>query len=244
MFNVTSGTVIPLGGPLLVDATASLSSTVTVVSAGSVRVSGSATLSASGTLDATSDTVITFAYVSPMSADTSMTAGISVYMQAGSANLSIDSSMVAASGILVGGSAALLADFTIEAAGGAIVNATVQSMEAEATLQATAGRGFFVTVDLMSARVDLSVSVSPVYRLDLPTGEAVFTDHHFFKRFPVDTGVSLLIEGGVGRLVEYPSDVELKAADIYFLGGYRHQVTPAERALIVSAGFGDLIQEV
>lgn len=243
MFNVTSGTVIPLGGPLLADATASLSSTVAFVSAASARVSGSATMSASGTLDATSDTIVTFAYTAPMSVETSITAGISLYIQAGSADLSSDFSMSAGGGLVVGGTSALSANLTVEAAGGAIVDATVQAMGAEVTLVGGAGFSLSATVSLMSADVGLIVSVNPVYRLALPHGKGVFTNHHFFKRFPVDTGISLLIEGGVGRLVEYPSQTELDATDAYFLGGYRHQVTPAERALIISAGYGDLIQE-
>ena len=88
-----------------------------------------------------------------------------------------------------------------------------------------------------------AVTAEPVLRLHLPTSTATFTSHFLFGRFPVTVGVSLLITDGVARLVASPSDIEVKAADEAYLGGYKYQVTPAQRDVIVGVGYGDLIEE-
>ena len=246
MFNVTSRTIILLGGPQRVDAAAPLSATVSMLvqaSGTTTRVGGSAALSAEGTLAAAGDTHITFAVATPMSASVSVQGGLPIYIQAGAASLPITVNMQAAGGQVIGASVDLHQDLVLQSAGGISLGAAALSITSSATLVGSAGFILDADAEVMSASLEVYTSVNPVYRLVLPTGSSVFTSHHFFKRFPVTTGISLLIEGGVGRLTEYPSHTELRASDAFFLGGYMHQITPAERALIVSAGFGDLIQE-
>jgi len=134
-------------------------------------------------------------------------------------------------------------DGTVVAAGGISYPAAAEDMSGSATLVGTGGLVFTATADPMASVSHLTVLVLPVLRLRLPTVDAVYTDDPFFERFSITKGVSLLIEGGAGRLVEYPSHTELKECDAFYLGGYQHQITPADRALIISAGFGDLIEE-
>ena len=244
MFNITSGTVILLGGPVTADASTDLSATVTVTGSGFTRVGGGAALTASGTLQTANVVLIRFAPTTALSAQSQVTASASVHIRAASASLSAGTALTAAGGLLTTDSAAVLsASTTLDAAGGAVVAATVAPLSSTATVVGSGGYALNAVPEPWTAGVDLIASVDPVFRLALPTGKGVFTTDKFFERFPVDTGISLLIAGGTGRLVEYPSQTELDTSDVYYLGGYRHQLTPGERAVIISAGFGDLVEE-
>ena len=62
-----------------------------------------------------------------------------------------------------------------------------------------------------------------------------------FERYSIHRGVSVLIEGGVVRLVRYPSLDEILAAEKHYLGGYEHTITDAEADVLTEAGLGGYI---
>ena len=135
-------------------------------------------------------------------------------------------------------------DVTLVSAGGKQFTDSTSSLQSELNISIqNPGRLFDGETVVMPISVTMNTSVSPVYRLVLPVRKAAFTEDRLWRRFPIDVGVTLIIKDGQARLMEYPSDIELKEADLYFLGGYRHQITPAERAAILAAGYGDLVEE-
>lgn len=77
--------------------------------------------------------------------------------------------------------------------------------------------------------------------LVLPTVEFAFSTNVLLRRYPIDNGRALLITDGVGELVDFPAQREIRLADYYFPGGRRIELTADEEAAVVAAGFGDLI---
>lgn len=117
------------------------------------------------------------------------------------------------------------------------------SMSADVTIAPVSATGVVSATSTLSAQSGVTATGAPIYRLVLPTERLSFTDDYFFGRFRVDAGVSMLITGSTVKLQTYPSQGELAAADSYFLGGYRHQVTQDIRDVVVGAGYSGLIEE-
>jgi len=243
MAQITDRTVQPLGGNVTQAAAATLTSNATFAGNGVKVIGGGGSMSA--TVGLTASVTATVQVAAVLNAGTGMINDEGIAMRAGNSHLSVQSVLVAAGGLVTPAAAdEWLIEVVLDAAGGEVydVDADVFDLAVNLTV-ATPGRledGGTVT---MSAETDMDTTTSPVFRLVLPTRKAVFTSHPLFRRFPIETGVTMLVTGGQVTLVESPSDTELKAADIYYLGGYRHQITPAERSVIVSAGYGDLIEE-
>lgn len=74
--------------------------------------------------------------------------------------------------------------------------------------------------------------------------EKYATDRLFGDFVTTKTPQTLLIEGGVGSLVSFPSAERLRLADAYFLGGHRHELTDAQVTAITAAGFSEYIEDV
>ena len=57
----------------------------------------------------------------------------------------------------------------------------------------------------------------------------------------VDIGISLLKSGGLYRQVRDPSDEEITAADVAYLGGHVYEITGTESDALIAAGYGSQI---
>ena len=227
---------------MTVPATASLTAYTILQSTGVTVLTGGGGLSLDTELVA-SQTATRLASAT-LSAGTGCLSDGGIAVRVGTANISFDSALVAAGGGTFLASATIAGDLSASGSGGKIFSVTPVTLEGDLSVSLnTPGRLFDGGAVAMSAETDMDTTTSPVFRLVLPTRKAVFTSHPLFRRFPIDTGVAMLVTGGQVTLVDSPSDTELKAADIYYLGGYRHQITSAERSVIVAAGYGDLIEE-
>lgn len=63
-------------------------------------------------------------------------------------------------------------------------------------------------------------------------------------RYKLRRGVSVLKENGVYRETRYPYIDELNAAEAYYLGGSKHEVTLAEKQSLEAAGYTVTTEEV
>jgi hypothetical protein len=156
--------------------------------------------------------------------------------------------VLAASGTIIppvdAGTSTLTSTASLAAGGGEVYDAGTASLVGEGTL-ILVDPGYVYTADAdMTATATLTTTTSPVFRLVLPRGSSSFTRDRLWQRYPIPTGITMLVTGATVTLKEYVSDIELEDADIYYLGGYRHQISAAERNTIVAAGYGDLIEEV
>lgn len=77
-----------------------------------------------------------------------------------------------------------------------------------------------------------------MYLLTTPFIEVPDRGVGIFRRTTFRQGVSLLKEAGFYRQVDGPTDEEIAAADIAYLGGHRYLVSDAEAGLLTVAGYG------
>lgn len=73
------------------------------------------------------------------------------------------------------------------------------------------------------------------------TLEGVISKHPLFGRLRITRGVTLLKTGGVYSQQRNPSDEQLSAADVAYLGGYTYTISDGEAAALTSAGYGDWV---
>lgn len=244
MTEFTERTVFPLGGNVTVTAAASISANGNLTVASPLKFLG-------GGSSLSSDTSMTIVVVGTTRATATLSLGSTcisdqgIAIRLGHSNLSASMSLDASgSAIYTASGAALGADLDVEASGGKTLDADAPAFEPSLTVSITNPGLLFDGGEVgMAADIGLDTTVAPVFRLVLPTRRQSFSRHPLFSRYLIDTGVTMLVTGGAVQLIESPSDTELKACDRYYLGGYRHQITPAERAVIVAAGYGDLIEE-
>jgi hypothetical protein len=242
MYGITSRTIILLGGNVTVAASVDLDSDLALTADGGKLFDAAAALAADVTASATGG-----------------------QGHFGGANLVAGTACISDEGIAIRmGTSHLTSEIVLVAAGGVVVDADPEAFTSDLDLAAAGGKAFDagsadlladLDIDLinpglvyeadaaLSAETAMFTSVSPVFRLILPTGTAVFTRDRLWRRFPIPTGITMLVTGGAVTLKEYVSDLELRQADKFYMGGYRHQISPAERAVIVAAGYGDLIEE-
>lgn len=67
--------------------------------------------------------------------------------------------------------------------------------------------------------------------------EGSYTGHRLFDRISQPRGISVLVTGGVATQVRFPTQDELAAADFYFLGGSRTEVTAAQKTTLEANGY-------
>lgn len=242
MSAITSRPIILLGGNISVAASANLTFTASASGAAFRRIGAAAALSAEYSL-VPSTTQGQFSRAN-LSAG-AITAGVGTSFRLAGASLSASAGMSGkGDGTFAMSPVAFPVSLHLEAAGGVEYEASGQPLTASANmLVVNPGVLFDGGAVVWNMNVSVSTTVSPVFRLILPVRQNTFTRHRLFGRYPIDTGVALLIKDGVATLSEAPSDNELKSSDFYFLGGYRHQISPVERAAIVAAGYGDLVEE-
>ena len=77
-----------------------------------------------------------------------------------------------------------------------------------------------------------------VYQFTPPTvDEGPAGDNVLHYRYKLTRGITVINEGGVYRETRYPYQEELQAATAYYLGGYVHEVTAAQKASLEAAGY-------
>lgn len=243
MDGITSRTIILLGGNSLLDATTDLTAE-SILAVGSVVVSPPE----QGAADLTSGSdMVAFAGQGHQASATldfgSIAAGVGTSIRLASADLASDVDMVSSGQSTLNAASSMDTEAVLTGAGGFVTDGAADMSTAVNITLIQPGALVAATAPGFTSTVALSTTASPVFRLILPTGSAAFTTDRLWRWFPIKTGITLLVNDGVVTLKENVSDTELKAADAYYLGGYRHQINAAERAVIVSAGYGDLIEE-
>jgi small ligand-binding sensory domain FIST len=58
-----------------------------------------------------------------------------------------------------------------------------------------------------------------------------------FDRYKLTRGITVLVTGGVATQTRYPNLDELDAADYFYLGGHRHEVSAEERTILLANGY-------
>lgn len=242
MYGITNRTIILLGGNVVVAASANLAFAASATGTALLRVGAAAVLSSDYGLTASP----TQGHVARAAlSGGAVTAGVGTSFRQASVALSSRGTVTAKGDGTFGLAAAPMPlSVSVQAAGGVRFDATASPLSASANmLVVNPGVLFDGGSVVWALSVHLGTTVSPVFRLILPTRKNTFTRHKLFGRYPIDTGVAMLIKDGAVTFSEAPSDNELKDSDEYYLGGYNHQITPAQRAVIVSAGYGDLVEE-
>lgn len=242
MSGITSRTTFPLGGNVLVAADADLTADTSLTGAGIAVVGAAAALAADYTLSASPGQGHFGA--SALVAGTGCISDEGLAIRVGHANLDSEVVLEAAGGVIIDADSDLVFDLAVEAAGGLEYDAGTAPLVSDLDIDIINPGLLYDAGDVdMASELVMDNTVSPVFRLILPTGSAVFTGDRLWRRYPIQTGITMLVTDGAVTLKEYVSDKELNDADTYYLGGYRHQISPAERAVIVGAGYGDLIEE-
>ena len=71
--------------------------------------------------------------------------------------------------------------------------------------------------------------------------ERVLSPHPLFGRLRIDRGISLLKTGSTYTQAQGPSDAQMEAADVTYLGGYSYTISDGEAAALTAAGYGDWV---
>lgn len=242
MNGITNRTIILLGGNVIVAASANLDASASMSGAALLRVGAAAAMSADYELTAWANQSTRTSATLSFGA---VTAGVGTSYRLAHSNLSATASVQGTGdGTFNIVPESWSADMYLEAAGGIEYFADATALSAAANmLVVNPGVLFDGGSVTWALQASMSTTVSPVFRLILPTRKNTFTRHRLFGRYAIDTGVAMLIKDGAVTLSEAPSDTELKESDFFFLGGYRHQITPLQRAAIVAAGYGELVEE-
>lgn len=245
MYGITSRTIILLGDNVRVLASAGLSSDVSLDSSAEVRITvAPSELTFDLTLTNTTAPAQGHQASATLDAGTVLVGNETAIFRA-HASLISDTEVSATGSLRQAAESSLSQNVTLGAAGGWRFPVTASTMTGTVTLVLNQNPGvrYDAGTASLASSVTVNTSASPVFRLALPTGTGVFTRDRLWQRYPITTGITMLINSGAVTLKEYVSDIELRDADAYYMGGYRHQITAAEKAVIVSAGYGDLIEE-
>lgn len=75
-----------------------------------------------------------------------------------------------------------------------------------------------------------------------PPGEArAFSSDRLWSRFKINVSFCLLKKDGFYTQVETPSDEDVAAADLAYLGGHAYYVSDLEAADLTAAGYADFL---
>jgi hypothetical protein len=219
MFDITEPVVSLLGIPQQFDGAADLSSESNLTSAATLVAFTQADLSAQSAL--TADGVrVTFA-------------AASVSFQF---NLTVDAKVVFAAASIILATSNLTAEST------RLQFATAMPMSSASNMVATMLIVAPVAARPMAGSSSLSATVYvPSNYLVLPTVEYAYTDNVLLRRFPIDNGLSLLINGTSGTLADFFAQEQIADADYYFGGGRQHILDDNELAAVEAAGYGEYI---
>lgn len=259
MWDITQRIVALLGIPRQFDGAAgltaesNLTASAAYVAVGNVTLSGdtdltaaavyigigSATLTSDGSLSASAthvvDTAANLAFSSNLSA-TAILVGLASSIEVASSDL------VASATRVVPSEASLSASSELVALGGLIYVGNAE-MSAEAVLEASGTYVQIAVADPMSAELTIGpVTPLPIYRLKPQLYEQVYTDYLPFSRYGIDTAKTIIVADNAVTVTDYPNDLDLEAADAYYLGGRWYQLDEAQYQQLVAAGGGYLVE--
>jgi hypothetical protein len=72
----------------------------------------------------------------------------------------------------------------------------------------------------------------PPFVIEGPAGQ-----NKLHQRFKLKRGITVIKENGVYRQTRYPFINELNAAQAYYIGGHKYEVSAAEKASLEAAGY-------
>lgn len=219
MFDISEPIVFLLGSPQQLSASASFSGDSELTSAANITALAESDLSAESALAA--DGVGVLFASSSMSAQSA---------------LSVSANVAAAAASIVIGSSNLEATSTRVQ----FATARIMPLEVVGTFTALIGHPVQPRPFVASSSLTATIYTNPRL-LVLPTVEYAYTNNVLLERFPIDNGRSLLITSGVGQIGDFFAQEQIADADYYFGGGRRHELSDAEEAAVVAAGYGDLI---
>jgi len=219
MLDISEPIVQLLGVPQQFDGAADVSGESDLVAAANITAFAGSSLSVESALTANGVSVL-FAS-SAMSAESDLSITVNLVLAAASINIA---------------SSDLVAEATnLRFATARPINLEVVGSFTALVAHPVAGRPF-----VASSALTATIYTNPRL-LVLPTVEYAYTTHVLLERYPIDNGRSLLITSGVGEIGDFFAQDQIREADYYFGGGRRHELTPAEEAAVVAAGYGDLI---
>ena len=259
MYDITEPVVTLLGIGLVASGSASLTAESNLTSAAITVTFGESVLSGESAL--TADAVNVLVAASSLSAESSLVSAVSVAAAAAS-SLSAESNLVAGIFQTWQGAAGLSAEVTltitenIVAAAAVLANggsnlvadgvtarvANPQPLSSNCDLVATISIGAPVEGRpfVFSSELEATVYVPSKY-LVLPTIELTYTDNILLRRYGIDNGQALLINGTTGTLSVFPAQQEIADADYYFRGGATNLLDDTEEAAVIAAGYGQYI---
>lgn len=259
MYDITDPVVSLLGIGLVASGSASLTaesnltSAVIVVELAASALTAESSLAADGTnvlvaasslsaeSNLTSAALVTALAESSMSAQSNLVASINQTWSAASAlsaevTLTVTENIVAAAAALANGGSELTANATN------VKIATVQPLESDSSIVATVLISAPVAARPMEFTSELEATVYvPSKYLVLPTIGLTYTDNILLRRYKVDNGQALLINGTTGVLSTFPAQQEIADADYYFRGGAEEILDDTEEAAVIAAGYGQYI---
>lgn len=251
--NLTSAAVLKNLAAAALTAESDLTANGVNVKVASASMSGESNLSASITyvvsvsspLTAESDLTASATNVklaaAGLSAESDLTAGAKQIWQAHATlsaqfDLTITTKVVAAAAALANGGSELTANATN------VKVATVQPLESDSSIVATVLISAPVAARPLVFTSDLQATVyTPLKYLVLPTIGLTYTDNILLRRYKVDNGQALLINGTTGVLSTFPAQQEIADADYYFRGGAEEILDDTEEAAVIAAGYGQYI---
>ena len=218
MLDVTEGVVFGLGFPRIVDGVADFSAASNMVS------SANATLLATSALSGASGMTAT------------VTLGnVSASVMSAQVDMVVVPNVVNAAAVLVAGTSNMTATSSN-------LFFTSISLAAQAEMVASETMVRNLVPKALTGAVNLSASLyEPLNVLALPTAQYTYTEDRLLRRYSITSGISLIINGTTGVLVDFVAQEDTLTADYYFAGGHRYELTPTEVTAVTNAGYANLI---
>ena len=218
MLDVTEGVVFGLGFPQIVDGVADFSAASNMVS------SANATLLATSALSGASGMTAT------------VTIGnVSASVMSAQVDMVVVPNVVNAAAVLVAGTSNMTATSSN-------LFFTSVSLAAQAEMVASETMVRNLVPKALTGTANLSASLyEPLNVLVLPTTQYTYTEDRLLRRYSITSGISLIINGTTGVLVDFVAQEDTLTADYYFAGGHRYELTPTEVTAVTNAGYANLI---
>jgi len=218
MLDVTEGVVFGLGFPQIVDGVADFSAASNMVSSANVTLLATSALSGASGMTAT------------------VTIGnVSASVMSAQVDMVVVPNVVNAAAVLVAGTSNMTATSSN-------LFFTSVSLAAQAEMVASETMVRNLVPKALTGTANLSASLyEPLNVLVLPTTQYTYTEDRLLRRYSITSGISLIINGTTGVLVDFVAQEDTLTADYYFAGGHRYELTPTEVTAVTNAGYAYLI---
>ena len=218
MLDVTEGVVFGLGFPQIVDGVADFSAASNMVSSANVTLLATSALSGASGMTAT------------------VTIGnVSASVMSAQVDMVVVPNVVNAAAVLVAGTSNMTATSSN-------LFFTSVSLAAQAEMVASETMVRNLVPKALTGTANLSASLyEPLNVLVLPTTQYTYTEDRLLRRYSITSGISLIINGTTGVLVDFVAQEDTLTADYYFAGGHRYELTPTEVTAVTNAGYANLI---